>query len=351
MAHTIKQSLGDESLTSLFQQLLGSDRPDAEVVRPKYTRLAILIKSIANIFQSFHDDVFSITYPDMESQSNSIIKFTERLNALKLTVPDKDDELVDGYVTLKKCEEVSMLLEICKTLIQNKSSIENGESDIGWVNRLPGLTFYPFPFSTINLKSIWVDDRTTTQIKKYIVMVCKVLLKKTHSIYEDITSADIDVSKFSELIMSAIAQVKKQIPRCESAFSKIEDSIGLLNKNFTGYYKDFVQTQNPASIMESFVFDVANNNNVDVKTTFQFRKIIAYYQKKTNGTIKDPRIKKVFDLLSSNLGILENGHADEIKRMEEEYANTEEVEEKQPTKTQKKNAKNRQKKKKQATVE
>ena len=123
--------------------------------------------------------------------------------------------------------------------------------------------------------------------------------------YDTITSPDVDVKKFSKVIISSIAKVKKRIPRCEKAFEKIEQSVGLLEGNFDGYYKDFVQSKNPSTIIESFVIDVSQSGGSDPQTTRQFRKIINYYRKATQGKIKDPKMKKIFDMLSANFNAME----------------------------------------------
>jgi hypothetical protein len=319
-ASVINKSLKDDSLTSLFQQLLGTDKPAPEIVKPKYVTLAQSINMIVRILQSFNNDIFSINYPDMKSQSQGIDVFVSKLQSLELGLDIKtadDENVVDAYLELKNSKEIGELLDTCKNLIQNKSSLDSTKVDVGFVDRLPGLTFYPFSFSSINLKELWVNPATTMQIKKYIITVCKVMYKKTHKVYETVTGADIDVDKFSELIINSIKKVKKMIPRCDQAFSKIEKSVDMLKSNFGGYYKDFIQTQDPTCIMHNFVYDVASQDDVDAKTTFQFRKIIAFYQKRTQGKIKDPRIKKVFDLLGANMKILEGDNVSEIKKMEE----------------------------------
>jgi hypothetical protein len=127
----------------------------------------------------------------------------------------------------------------------------------------------------------------------------------SRDVYRTITSPDVDVAEFSKSIIASITQVKKQIPRCERAFAKIEASVSLLEGNFDGYYKDFVQSQNPSTIIESFVIDVSNTGGADMQTTRQFRKIIDYYRRATQGKIKDPKIKKVFDMLNSNFSAME----------------------------------------------
>ena len=119
------------------------------------------------------------------------------------------------------------------------------------------------------------------------------------------TSPDVDVTEFSEIIVKSIAAIKKQIPRCDKAFAQIEKSIGLLQNNFNGYYKDFIQSQNPSTIIESFVIDVSDSAKSDPQTARQFRKIINFYRKKTQGKIKDPKLQAIFSALNSNINAMD----------------------------------------------
>ena len=125
MSKTITQSIKDESLTSLFQQLLGSDKPSVEIIRPKYKNIADCIGMIVKVLRSFNDDVFSVQFPDMTGESEKVKSFIERLEKpLFLYDEKKDDEkMVDDYIELKKSQEIALLLEMCKNLIQNKTTI------------------------------------------------------------------------------------------------------------------------------------------------------------------------------------------------------------------------------------
>ncbi len=38
----------------------------------------------------------------------------------------------------------------------------------------------------------------------------------------------------------------------------------------------------------------------------QFRDIINYYKKASQGKIKDPKVKKIFDMLNSNINLVDN---------------------------------------------
>ena len=132
------------------------------------------------------------------------------------------------------------------------------------------------------------------------------IYKTTYEIYEIITSPDIDISKFSDIIIQSIQQAKKMIPRANRAFKKIEDSVELLKNNFQNYYKDFISTKNPTIILENFILDCSkeNSDDVDLDLARQFKRIVMFYQKKSQGKIKDPRINQLFEMLNKNFEML-----------------------------------------------
>lgn len=145
-------------------------------------------------------------------------------------------------------------------------------------------------------------------------------------VYQIITSPDIDISKFSDLIVESIKQAKKMIPRANKAFRKIEESVELLKDNFQNYYKDFVTTKNPTIIIENFILDVSkeNSGDVDLELARQFKKIVMFYQKKSQGKIKDPKVNKLFEMLNKNFEML-NVKDTDITLSDNEEENIEEI--------------------------
>lgn len=361
-AKVIHQSLNDDSMSSLFQQLLGTDKPDPDIIVPKYNKVIDTTRRIVRLLEAFDNSKLHDVYDGMAKHSEEIADFCRMLKLLEhvpepesspsssTTAPEQDadtgadtgadtdtaptddgksegkqpqptpEQVVDLYLSIKDSQPIRELIDTCKTLIQSKTAIMAEPIDVGFVDRIPGVTYHPLTFTTLNFKVLWASPKTTPELRNYIATVLKVMYTKTYDIYKQVTSADVDVNKFSELIMTSITKVRKMIPRCDDAFDRIAKSVDLLKGNFDGYYRDFVQTQNPLTLVTNFVYDVAKQDGVDSKVTFQFRKIMSFYQKHTQGKIKDPRVKKVFELLSSNMSILENENVTEIKRMEAEDA-------------------------------
>lgn len=292
----LKKSTGDDNIVHMFNQMLGTESPDAEVILPKYTLLKGCILKLSNILKAFCVIGYK-SFPDEKDGIDDIVKYTNGLDDIKY--PNID--ICQEYLLLKKHNSLKIAILMYKNLLvcENKLDIDD-KFDDSFILRMPGFEYLPLPFSKLNIKRIWSSHTTTLNTKRYIFTVLGSLLTISKNIYELLLSPDVDVKKFSEVIVSSISKVKKQIPRCDKAFAKIEESVGMLENNFSGYYKDFIQSQNPSTIMESFIIDVSQNTKTDAQTTRQFREIISHYKKLTQGRISDPRVKQLFDLLNGS---------------------------------------------------
>lgn len=314
---TVKQGGGDAlqnaQVVDMFNQMLGVEKADVDIIIPKYDTVVSKSMLFAKIITAATEDVFMKSFPEQIDACNEILKYASSLQSIEFIdtseegrkIDGFDDKLRDHYVEIKKNNLIKTLIMTCKNLIEFKPYLsKDSEFDDSFILRIPGLSFCPFPFSSLDIKQMWLSDNMNDGVKKYVLQVLKISMSNTLEVYNTLTSPDVDVEEFSEIIISSITKVKKLIPRCDKAFAKIEESIGLLQNNFSDYYKDFVQSQNPSTIIESFVIDVSNTGGADVQTAMQFKKIIDYYRKATQGKIKDPKIKKVFDMLNDNINMM-----------------------------------------------
>lgn len=312
-----KKQIKDEGITQMFNQMLGVDGVNPDIVIPKYKTISTKIKAVIKLLRFSVEDTFS-KFGDQKDSSDKILTYCNTLSEIKfLDTKDNSPEnitlMANHYVKLKSNNDIRFLILTCKNLITYKNFLNDLEDNGSFILREPGFTFCPFPFSDLNIKAIWQNKNVTIKIKKYILTVMRIMLNNCMVIYKTLTSPDVDVSEFSEIIVKSIANIKKQIPRCEKAFDQIEKSISLLENNFDGYYKDFIQSQNPSTIIESFVIDVSDSTKADPQTTRQFRKIINFYREKTQGKIKDPKLKAVFDALNSNINAMNMDNKEDPK--------------------------------------
>jgi hypothetical protein len=189
---------------------------------------------------------------------------------------------------------------------QSKHNLEEKDHlNSSFITKSDGDFLILFNFTTLDFKQMYYSNHMTPEINKYILFVLHLIYKKCLEMVKEITSPDIDVDKFSELLVKNIDEIRTHIPRCDKAFDKIKSSVGMLKDNFGEYYKDFISSQNPGIIVENFVSDVAKGSKTDPETTRQFRSIIAFYQKHMQSRITDPKVKKIFQMVGANLDILE----------------------------------------------
>ena len=124
-----------------------------------------------------------------------------------------------------------------------------------------------------------------------------------------ITDPEVDVKKFSKVIVDSISEMRKHTSGCDKAFRKIVESIDLLQDNFEDYYRNFISTGNPTTLMTDYIVDVSKSidKKVDPTISVQFRKIIQTYQKNMNqAALKDPNVKKIFSMINENLSLLDS---------------------------------------------
>ena len=234
----------------------------------------------------------------------------------KSIFPDdmEDRNLIRHYLSIKENKIIKDSIHICKNLVIYKKYIEDNENlSDNFIKSSKTHELKIFPFCDFDIKFIYNFSKIDESIKRYILILLNMLYNTTFDIYKVITSPDIDISKFSEIIISSISQAKKMIPRANKAFKKIEESVELLQNNFGGYYKDFISTKNPSIIIENFILDCGkeNNENMDLDLARQFKKIAMFYKKKSAGKIKDPRVNQIFELLDKNFAMLDIKDGDE----------------------------------------
>jgi hypothetical protein len=349
-----RSAMDDPELQDLFNQMVGASDPDPSIVVPKYEAIINDAKTIIKIFNvtwiatTFVPSDIIIDFNKSFSELRDFIE-TGSAQLAELTLTKNDGILsgesvkdlnknpavwqaklagLDHGYDLKKLGEIykslkesSIIDKIIVAVRDLRSCVESSKArhkqtihDIEDKEKLRDafiqshdddyLQIMPSIFA-MDFKQMWMHPSINYDLKKRIVHSLHLILKRGNNIVRNIMSPDIDVERFSEILITNINKVRKHIPRCDKAFNKIKQSVQLLKGNFNGYYKDFVVSKNPGIIIENFVLDVAEDSKADAETTRQFRQIINFYQKKMQGQVKDPKIQKIFDLVGENLNILE----------------------------------------------
>lgn len=347
-----QKTMKDPELIDMFNKMVGCGEPDPNIVIPKYEKIVDNSSGILQILSAFLKSPFAqIFYVEFTKGFDDIKEFVKvselALNEVKL---EKNDKILSGdelnqinsnpeklqeyltnmdlqykinklgetYTNLKNSNFIKEFImttrNIKNALMLEKErtnsqvhDLENKETlSANFINKADGDFLNLFSFSSLDFKQLYYHELMTPELSIYVLKVLHLIYIRSLNIVKDVTSPDIDVDKFSELLVNNIENIKTQIPRCDKAFDKIKQSVELLKSNFGEYYKDFISSQNPGIIVEHFVVDVAKGSEADLATTHQFRKIIEFYKGHMQSNIKDPKIKKIFKMVSENLDILES---------------------------------------------
>lgn len=372
---TAQKTIKDKQLIELFNQMVGTSAPDPNVVIPKYDRLMQLSRETVGILHDFirySPPILRDEFPKgVEEIEAFVTKSFEDLKGFVL-VEQKDstlsgddlnkvnanpelmhkvmenlgvkynvEELGETYKNLKDSDFIKSIIMTYRQLKEalaaeterQKIKVEQMETEhdladktklrAGFIKKSLGDVLHLFSFSSLNFKELYMSSfigasAAPKSMYNNVLYMLYLIYNKCDQVYKLVSSPDIDVDKFSEALVANIATIKKQIPRCDEAFNKIEESVHLLRDKFGGYYKDFITSQNPGIIVENFVLDVAKDSKANSKVTRQFRQIIGFYKKRMQGQISDPKIKRIFDLVGANLNVLEKKTAKRDGEAEED---------------------------------
>ena len=339
---TVKKTLGNVDVQSLFNSAVGGEDAsvDVKIAWPKFkhvrrhtARMVALLDWLckrpwlktsfaaeaANIAQytstlsDEHTRFFVDGVPDLDAAALVDPMYRELYGSeedhevrdsfilgLEDTRPEDVEKFVSLYKRAVESDLVNTAVKICSNLITYRASIETREKLNGRFLLSPGLSFAPIPrLESANFKAFYTA--LPKEKRDEILVFLHKLYHISHDAYEAANLPDVDVEEFVSIIQQSIGHVKGQIPRCDEAFKKLEESIGLLRGNFGKYYKDSKHSGNPGMMMESFVMDVAGNSqNSSPKVRMQFKKIIGHYQKMAASQPKDKRTQALFNEIDAN---------------------------------------------------
>lgn len=351
----IKKTMKDPELADMFNQMLGTSEPDPNIIIPKYKDIMTKTSSVLKLFNSlvapthpffitFNDD-FNKAFDELrafikdgylelkafELEENNNVLTGEQLNELNKN-PEKFQEFLASassrykvqnlqkrWMDLKESRIVQEMIVSARnikaviTAEQKRTSSAThdletkGELRENFIINADGDFLTIFQFCSFDFKQIFLSPKINADLKKYILLFLHIVYKEVIAVVNIITSPDIDIEKFAVILIERLEDFKKQIPRCDLAFKKISESVDLLKNNFGQYYKDFIVSRdNPSIMIEHFIMDVSNNCGSNIKLIAQFREIMRFIGKNMNqNKVNDPRMKKMFDLLSNNLELLE----------------------------------------------
>ena len=331
---TVKATLANKDVADMFQGVLMGGEGGAEaplsIAYPKYLRMKQHAGRFIGLLTALHKSrTMEALFPAVNGHLGVYVAALEAQLASSFNALDLEPwighlmnyaavpaaavaQFAPVFAAAKKCNLVNIILVACKNLVKHKASLQDQAALKDGFLLGAGLSFAPLPdLVQVNFKQIYTDSRLSAAERTFVLMVLHKMLAISHDMYEAVSTPDIDIDEFISVIMSSIDEVKKRIPRCDQAFDKIVDSVGLLKGNFGGYYKDFTASGNPTVIMENFVLDVSKTAKGSPSITAQFRKIIAHYRKLASEQRTNPKLQSLFEQVDANFQALDKATADD----------------------------------------
>jgi hypoxanthine phosphoribosyltransferase len=180
---------------------------------------------------------------------------------------------------------------------------KNNTTQGDFLNSFSG-TVNPFTFSSLDLKYIWSEERFTG--RQMVLSVLAHFYWVGLDTFDLLNSPDVDMQQFSGVLLKALDALKRKLPRCDDAFRILENSVGLLQTNFKQYFRDSKLSNNPSLLMQNFIIDVAQtqNMNLSVKAKADFKRIIDYLINANSGST-NPHFRAMIELLQKNRNVLD----------------------------------------------
>jgi len=317
---TKTKTIRDKELGDIFNQIIGAGKTNLNICAPKHIELLAYLRKVALVLDIFTNrSMFFAKLPKYANCADEFREFVADINGTVAsaavdvspyagnydTVPEVlREEFSTKYAALKQCDEVAYMIKFCDNLIPYKKNVADATSlNHNFIVNMPGVEYKPFPWSDLNLKQAILelelsDDRDTRGNVELVMLVLNKLYNISHNIYRCISSPDVDINEFVDVVMGKIVDLRKRIPRCKKAFDKLVESVNLLKNNFGVYYRDFVETQTGTIIIENFVLDVAKNTKTDPVMMKQFRDIVGYIRKAAGNQVNNPQAKMLFEKLN-----------------------------------------------------
>jgi len=311
----------DRDVASMFNQMMGAgDNVDVDICYPKYAEVCELLVKLIKCVDLLAQSPLLKMYSGFHAQSEQLAKFVVDSRAelaqlfpvqytehqLATLTPEQTAKFSTIYTAVKESKLINQFIVTCDNLMMYRKQIDEERPQF-MLNM--SIEFRPFVFSSIDFKQLFMllagdaegpQPRAgrAKQMTSYAMKLIKKICETSYDLYKAMSKPDIDMDEFVSVITANLDTIRKRIPRCDKAFAKIEESVSLLKTNFTTYYKDFITTKNTSTIMESFVLDVAKDTKADAETTRQFQTIIKQYRSLAANSIKNPRVKMMFDKMN-----------------------------------------------------
>jgi hypothetical protein len=322
---TYKRTLMDrhdiDEISTMFEQMIGSSDADVDIIIPKMLDLCnkvVRYHRATNILLGFNELGPLLQKYEWDNQISEFLDLLTTTNRINIKKEYNRDDLMqilelkkrpeveinEEYKSLKNNQHIKQITITCGNLDSYKKYLENKDKlEDTFIRREPGDVFSPISFTNLDLKLLWFAEELSDKAKKIILTIMHHMLIIGQEIYEIVASPDIDISKFSSMLVDTIAGLRKQIPRCDKAFDIIENSVKMLEDNFTNYYRSSVVAENPSIIALDFISDVSNKQKTSPIVMAQFHRIMSFLREQ-NSNVTNPKTKEVLSMLNGQFSML-----------------------------------------------
>lgn len=309
------EALKSQNVIDQFVRMVGIKQNKISIIMsyPKYLEYKKAITKILTVLKIMVDNIILEPYPDYKS---NLLIFLSKVNLEKIfyfktdifsdmeiacghadyskLIPSDLDAFYKCYGELIESNLIKFIIVMYKYLIPHKEHIVNAQALSDKFLLSFGNMFKPLPNVDINFKEIYMNANKSG--RELVLNILNKLFVNGNAVYELYTSPNYDMEDIVEFMTKNIEMIRKQIPRCDRAFDEILKSVHLLKNNYKTYFREYKQTENPLSMIESYIKDVYSKVEGDSVLAGQFQTIINYFRKKVteSGKMNDPKIAELF---------------------------------------------------------
>lgn len=305
----------------IFEELIGATRVDLTYAYPKFNDMTLSLIRFAKLSQVMTAEYFGddeASYAEFIEFQKSMVAACHLLEKIPATVTRtsvfmKSVTEEDVFLFTKVYNEFRESTAI-RAILMSASRLKSFEApitakDVSFIYQSPGIFYKPFTFiPDFDVYSLRGRNRDDRVVKTWVSYMHQ-LFVLGNELAEKMQKPDIDIKKFCNTVITILTAAEKEpgLRDCREAFDTIKESMDLLEKNFSEYYKRFINTdKNSTSIFVSFIKDVSEKNkDAKIRVVRQFTKILNHYVEQMNksGQKLDPQIS---ELIKASQDMLRN---------------------------------------------
>jgi len=205
-------------------------------------------------------------------------------------VVDKDllEKFKKNYNEIADSLIISEILYTCNYLVNYRGYLDrkNPQEDIPdtFIVKRSGLSFVPLFKCNFNFKYVYSHDSLEAEDRRFLINILAKLWEISYNLYEIIMTPDIDIEPVTNMIKSAVQNLRRHIPRCDEAMDKLENGVGILGSKFNEYYREYKVSKNTDIFLINYISDIQASGETTPKIAAQFKRIISFMNAKYSQT-------------------------------------------------------------------